>query len=164
MDILHTICAFANDFSNLGGGYVIIGIAEKEGKPLLPPKGLLPEQADKMQKELLNLCKQRLKPDYTPIVEPVTFQNKLILIIWCPGGQERPYEAPESFRKDVPVAKYYYIRKFSNTVKPKKTEKEELLRFAAVPYDDRVNYKYGINDLSQGLVRSFFTGNKKQVV
>ncbi|QQD27170.1 hypothetical protein ICJ33_24420 [Pseudomonas simiae] len=23
--ILHTLCAFANDFENLGGGYVVIG-------------------------------------------------------------------------------------------------------------------------------------------
>lgn len=163
LDILHTICAFANDFSNLGGGYVIVGIAEKDGKPILPPKGLTPEQADKIQKGLLNLCKQRLKPDYTPIVEPITFQKKLILIIWCPGGQERPYEAPESFAKGVPVAKHYYIRKFSNTVKPNKTEKEELLRFAAVPYDDRVNHKYSLNDLSQGLVRSFLQEIKSKL-
>ena len=164
LNILHSICAFANDFSNLGGGYVIVGIAEKDGKPILPPKGLTPEQADKIQKELLNLCKQRLKPDYTPIVEPVTFQGKLILIIWCPGGQERPYEAPESFAKGVPVAKHYYIRKFSNTVKPNKTEKEELLRFAAVPYDDRVNHKYSLNDLSQGLVRSFLQEIKSKLL
>lgn len=38
LDILRTICAFANDFSNLGGGYVIVGIAEQDGKPILPPK------------------------------------------------------------------------------------------------------------------------------
>lgn len=24
--IMHTICAFANDFHNLGGGYIIIGV------------------------------------------------------------------------------------------------------------------------------------------
>lgn len=30
-----------------------------------------------------------------------------------------------------------------------------MLRFAAIPYDDRVNYRYTINHLSQGLVRSF---------
>lgn len=161
VDILHTICAFANDFSNLGGGYVIVGIAEQDGKPILPPKGLTAAQANKIQSELLNLCKQRLKPDYTPIVEPVTFQGKLILIIWCPGGQERPYEAPDSFIKGA--AKYYFIRKFSNTVKPNKTEKEELLRFAAVPYDDRINHKYSLNDLSQGLVRSFLQEIKSKL-
>ena len=161
VDILRTICAFANDFSNLGGGFVIVGIAEQDGKAMLPPKGLTAAQANKIQSELLNLCKQRLKPDYTPIVEPVTFQGKLILIIWCPGGQERPYEAPDSFIKGA--AKYYFIRKFSNTVKPNKTEKEELLRFAAVPYDDRINHKYSLNDLSQGLVSSFLQEIKSKL-
>lgn len=63
LDILHTICAFANDFSNLGGGYVIVGIAEKDGRPILPPKGLHPSTAGKTQSELLNLCKQRIKPE-----------------------------------------------------------------------------------------------------
>jgi len=24
--VLHTMCAFANDFHNLGGGYIIIGV------------------------------------------------------------------------------------------------------------------------------------------
>ena len=31
--IAHTICAFANDIDNWGGGYVIIGIAEENGRP-----------------------------------------------------------------------------------------------------------------------------------
>ncbi len=39
-DILHSICAFANDINNWGGGYVIVGIAEKNGRPVLPPEGL----------------------------------------------------------------------------------------------------------------------------
>ena len=39
---LHTICAFANDFHNLGGGYIVIGVGEKNGQPVLPPKGLTP--------------------------------------------------------------------------------------------------------------------------
>ena len=38
--VLHTICAFANDFHNLGGGYVVLGVEEKNGRPLLPPKGI----------------------------------------------------------------------------------------------------------------------------
>jgi len=29
--ILHSICAFANDFNNLGGGYLVVGVAEIEG-------------------------------------------------------------------------------------------------------------------------------------
>src|SRR5258708_35830543 len=143
LNIMQTICAFANDFSNLGGGYVIVGIAEKEGRPVLRPKGLDVAEAGKIQSELLSLIKQRIKPKYTPYVEPVTFQGKLILAIWCPGGQERPYEAPDSFVKGA--LRYYFIRKFNNTVRPNKSEKEELLRFAAVPFYDRINHRNPIN-------------------
>ncbi|WP_412098487.1 helix-turn-helix domain-containing protein [Enterobacter sp.] len=37
--ILHSICAFANDFHNLGGGYIVIGVEENNGQPVLPPGG-----------------------------------------------------------------------------------------------------------------------------
>ena len=38
--ILHSICAFANDIDNWGGGYIIIGIDEEDGMPKFPIRGL----------------------------------------------------------------------------------------------------------------------------
>jgi hypothetical protein len=39
--IIRTICAFANDFENLGGGYVVIGQdCDANGQPVFPPMGL----------------------------------------------------------------------------------------------------------------------------
>lgn len=32
--VIHTLPAFANDFHNLGGGYVVIGVAEENGRTL----------------------------------------------------------------------------------------------------------------------------------
>ena len=32
--VLHTLCAFANDIHNLGGGYVLIGIAEHDQRSM----------------------------------------------------------------------------------------------------------------------------------
>ena len=38
--ILRTLCAFANDFENLGGGYIIIGQdCDPSGQPVFPPVG-----------------------------------------------------------------------------------------------------------------------------
>ena len=34
--IMHGICAFANDIDNIGGGYLVIGIDEQDGRPVLP--------------------------------------------------------------------------------------------------------------------------------
>jgi ATP-dependent DNA helicase RecG len=36
-DVLHTICAFANDIHNWGGGYIVVGIEEENGIPVLRP-------------------------------------------------------------------------------------------------------------------------------
>ena len=38
--IYHTICAFANDLDNLGGGYIIIGVEEENGMPKRPVAGV----------------------------------------------------------------------------------------------------------------------------
>lgn len=40
---LKTICAFANDIDNWGGGYIVIGIREVDGKPV-ELRGVLPEK------------------------------------------------------------------------------------------------------------------------
>ena len=71
---------FANDIDNWGGGYILIGIEENNGKPKLPITGLKVEEIDKIQKELLNKCKL-IQPEYVPIVEPVVYQNKHIFLI-----------------------------------------------------------------------------------
>ena len=54
-DIIHTMCAFANDLHNWGGGYIIVGIAENNGQPGLPPVGLQQNQLDTIQKKIIEL-------------------------------------------------------------------------------------------------------------
>ena len=36
---LKTICAFANDIDNWGGGYIVIGVKEQDGRPVYPLQG-----------------------------------------------------------------------------------------------------------------------------
>ena len=57
---LKTICAFANDIDNWGGGYLVIGVKEKDGRPeeLI---GVSPEKIDGYLKDMLNKCK-RIQP------------------------------------------------------------------------------------------------------
>jgi hypothetical protein len=54
LEALHTLCAFANDFHNLGGGYIVVGVAQRDGQPVLPPVGLDAARLDALQKEILN--------------------------------------------------------------------------------------------------------------
>lgn len=76
--VLHTLCAFANDLDNWGGGYVILGVEEKNGKPVFPVKGLSEGSIDHIQKELLGIC-HLIEPLYLPVVEPVEYQGKMLL-------------------------------------------------------------------------------------
>jgi len=64
-ETIQTICAYANDWSNTNGGYIVIGIAEENGQPILPPKGLPVNSLDKIQQELIQYCKQ-ITPNYSP--------------------------------------------------------------------------------------------------
>ena len=149
---LHTICAFANDLNNWGGGYIILGIKEEKGKPILPPVGLSLEQIDRIQKELVEIC-HKLQPHYFPIVEPVNFQNRMILIIWAPGGPVRPYKAPERFQRHA--AFIPFIRRYSVTKKANAEEERELFSMAnQVPFDDQVNHKANITDLNLTLIQA----------
>ncbi len=150
---LKTITAFANDFNNWGGGYVVLGIEENDGKPVLPPAGLELNQIDKIQKGLNDTCR-KIIPNYFPIVEPVDFMGKKILILWCPGGSVRPYKCPDKLGKHSQY--FYFIRRFSSTVKPGPEEEKELISMSnQIPFDDRVNYRYSIQDFDLIAIKTF---------
>jgi len=152
--ILHTICAFANDMDNWGGGYIIVGVKEENGTPVYPVSGIPTESLDRIQKELLALC-HKLKPLYIPICEPVTFENKNLILIWAPGGYERPYKAPESLSKENKTLTAY-VRRFSNTVKANVADMKELHSIGNnVPFDDRVNPKADLKDLKVSLITDY---------
>lgn len=155
--ILHSICAFANDIDNWGGGYIIIGIDEEEGIPKFPVQGLEKSSIDRINKELLQKC-NLIEPRYIPIVEHVIFEGKEIIVLWIPGGADRPYKCPVAFptAKAVKAEKAYYIRKMSNSIRANQLEEKELFMLANnQPYDDRPNYTAKIGDLRPSLISEF---------
>ena len=153
--VLHSICAFANDFHNLGGGYVVVGVEEQNGQPVLPPVGLQPGQIDGIQKELLNLGHAAMQPAYHPLTATYEVQGKLILVLWAPGGETRPYKARTRLG-DKKSYWAYYLRKHTSTVRAKGADERELLSLAAtVPFDDRYRQGASLTDLSPHLMREF---------
>lgn len=154
-DILHTLCAFANDFHNLGGGYIIIGIAEENGRPVLPPVGIDSARIDGIQKELLGLGFNAIIPYYHPLVVPVEIEGRHILVLWALGGQTRPYKAKRTLAKDSKDYAYF-IRKGSSTIRARGADETELISLTAtVPFDDRFNQQAKIEDLSRDLMLDY---------
>ena len=153
--IVRTLCAFANDFENLGGGYIIIGQdCDEHGQPIFPPVGVADNQLDKIQRELLQYCNQ-IQPPYFPVLSTEEFAGKNLVVLWAPGGQTRPYSCP----KEVTArhrTQHYYIRRYSSTVEARGDDQRELISLAAtVPFDDRMCRAATIDDLSLPLIRSF---------
>lgn len=109
--------------------------------PKFPVEGIRKEAIDRINKELLQKC-NLIEPRYIPIVEHTTYEGKDILILWAPGGENRPYKCPVSISegKSVKSEKAYYIRKLSNTIRANALEEKELFLLANnVPFDDRAN-------------------------
>jgi len=151
--VLHTVCAFANDINNWGGGYIVIGVEEKEGLPVLPPVGLKQNQLDSIQKKLIEIS-HKIAPFYSPVTSPVVVNEKHLLIIWVPGGENRPYKAPASLAEKS--HKRFFIRRGSKTVPANTIEEITLIGLAAkIPFDDRINHQAGLSDLKLLLIQNY---------
>lgn len=152
--ILHTICAFANDIDNSGGGYVFVGVEEGNGRPVRPAKGIDPSSIDTICKDLLEKC-NLIEPKYIPIAEEAVIDGESILVIWVPGGYDRPYKCPVSLYGKK-SEKAYYIRKLSSTIRADRNDEKRLFEAAdSNPFDDRVNLNADIKDLRLGLITEF---------
>ena len=153
--VVRTICAFANDLLNLNGGYVLLGIeTDGRGNPSLPPRGLENVNLDELQRELFGQC-NRINPHYLPRLFPVSFEDRSILVVWAPGGDNRPYEAPKTATSGD---RAYYVREGSQTVAAKGPLLSQLFEQAAkIPYDDRINRSMVLGDVSDRLIKGFLS-------
>jgi len=152
-DVIHSMCAFANDINNWGGGYIVVGIAEENGQPVFPPVGLQVHQLDAIQGHIVNLANQ-LQPNYFPIIQPYVLEERHILVLWCPAGDHRPYTSPVSL--GTSSQRQSYIRSGSKSIIARGVNLTRLQELAArIPFDDRVNNQATIDDFDLGLIQSF---------
>lgn len=160
--IMRTVCAFANDFDNVGSGYIIVGVEEDNGKPVRPLKGFDPNAFEKVQKELIGYC-NLMEPPYAPRISLEEIDNKYVLVIWATAGSVRPYRVPD----DVTVKNKklnFRIRQFSSSVVPNKEQEMELIQLTSrIPFDDRANALADFGDLDLGLMREHLAQIKSKL-
>ena len=149
--ILKTLSAFANDLQNLNGGYVVIGVEERDGVAVRPVRGVPPDTLDSIQKEVQGQC-NRLDPVYVPIFCPVRVDDRHVLVLWAPPSDIRPHQAPDGEKGE----RKYYVRIGSETVEARGDVLRQLVeQTARVPFDDRLNREASSEDLRITLVREF---------
>ena len=79
---LKTICAFANDIDNWGGGYLVVGIREDAAGHRIST-GVPADKIDPWLKDMVNKCKL-IQPDYMPIVDVAEYESKTFIVVWAP--------------------------------------------------------------------------------
>lgn len=159
-----SICAFANDFDNTGGGYILIGVAENPvtKTAVRPVIGLTTSEIAEIQKDMIGF-NNLVKPYYAPRLFIEDVDGKRIIVLWVLAGNERPYEVPETITAKHKTRKYF-IRKYASSIEAKGTDKEELIALTNnIPYDDRANTHAHIDDLSMVLIQDYLRKSQSKL-
>ncbi|MDX9721835.1 MAG: ATP-binding protein [Myxococcota bacterium] len=163
VQVLKTLCAFANDLHNLNGGYIVIGVAEQDGAVARPVKGLDSKELEEAQKWIRGNC-ERIVPTYQPVMDVVEVDDtlgvqakcpmdkRLVLVLWAPASDVRPHQAPNGPKG----AREYWVRVGCETVVARDAILTALMQQTArVPFDDRRAQSASNEELNFSLVREF---------
>ena len=130
----------------------MIGVAERNGRAVLPPAGIAPSDVDRAQRWIRGHC-NRIDPVYQPLMSPEVVAGRTILVLWAPASETKPHRAPGGpggpFR--------FWIRLGSETVDAEANGMLEALldQAARVPWDDRRAFDARIDDLREAGVREY---------
>ena len=137
--IYHSVCAFANDFDDLGGGYILVGVDSDDdtGMAIRPVEGVPVEKIDGILQEMVSY-NNKMSPYYMPRTSVEEVDGKQVLVIWCPAGINRPYSVPENVTAKNGSKEYFYIRSGTSSIIAKGEVLDELRELASrVPFDER---------------------------
>lgn len=89
--IYHSICAFANDFDDLGGGYILVGVDldEETGMAIHPVEHVPIKKIDGILKDMVGY-NNKFAPYYLPRTNVEEVDGKQVVVILCPAGINRP--------------------------------------------------------------------------
>ena len=154
-DIYHSICAFANDFDNLGGGYILVGVEQYDnGLAKRPVAGINIEEVDGILKQMVGF-NNMFDPYYLPRTSVEEVDGQQVLVIWAPSGVNRPYAIPMDVQAKVKQMRYY-VRSGSSSIIAKGEVLDELRDMAnRVPFDERPNPNIAMSDISMVLLRDY---------
>lgn len=160
--IYRTICAFANDFDETGGGYIVVAVQEETGRAIRPVIGVNPAQIEPIEKEMVGF-NNLIRPYYQPRLYIEEVDGKTILILKVSPGERRPYKVPDQITSKQKTYNYY-IRYNSSSIVPKDEYERELINLANhMPFDDRGNDNIKLMDISPLLLHDYLVKVKSSL-
>lgn len=147
-DVAETLSAFANDWPNLGGGYVVCGAREEKdesGFPRVTPIGLTSAKLKEIEGRVLTACRDRVSPAIVPLVEEYAAEtsDRRLLVFTMPATRQA-----HLFRRREDAGKYF-VRLSRETREARNGILRELLvrKGAVEPWDRRLCETATMNDL-----------------
>ena len=151
-DIYRSICAFANDFDNQGGGYILVGVEEENGVAVRPVIGIDENTIDEIEKAMVGYDR-KIIPAYSAKLSIEEVDGKKIIALWCSTGVERPYKVPDSITSTKEKNHKVRIRSKSSSVVATAEQEKELYSMASrEPFDMVGNPKASFEDISEILL------------
>ena len=157
-DVVRTIVAFANDWSNLGGGYVVCGAQEQkddQGFQRVNLVGLTAERIKEIEGKVLEKCRSRVDPSLAPLVEEIRTDDagRRVLVFIAPRSRRA-----HQFRSENDTGKYY-VRIGRETREARDGILRELLvrKGDALPWDRDVSAEATSQDLDLLTLREVLT-------
>lgn len=154
--LIKTIVAFANDISNLGGGYVVCGAREGQddhGFQKVFFTGLNSPRLKEIEGKVLRDCRTKVTPAIIPVTEeiPVNEDRRILVFIVPATGNEH------SYRTGSKDSSTYYIRVGRETLEARNSLLTELLvkKNQLEPWDHRVNTDAAGEDIDLVALREY---------
>lgn len=156
--IVKTIAAFANDLSNMGGGYVVCGA--KEGKdpygfPKVAYSGLSARQVKEIEGKVLSICHDHVSPPIAPLVSelvnPEDEQTRILVFTVVATPDVHAYRDREG------AGTQYYVRVSRDTIEAKNGLLTQLLvkKQKVEPFDRRIHPAAIQSDLDYLIFRDY---------
>lgn len=146
--VLHTVCAFANDLDDVGGGYIVIGLDGTEGR-VSEATGLSETEPREVEDGLEHLS-GLLVPFYRPVLFRERYGDADVAVIWVPCGSERPYRCPISVDEEASCVRRVFVRRGYRTVPADRRERRALFaKCSPSPFDCMVRETESITALSR---------------
>ena len=155
-DLIKTAVAFANDYSNLGGGYIICGakeIKDEHGFQKLIKTGLASSRLKEIEGKVLTDLREKVFPSIVPVIDEIPVDEKRrILVFIIPGSKEA-----HSYRARGKDSSTYYVRIGRETREARNSILRELLLLKSQnePWDKRINNQAVIEDIDLIVLREY---------
>ena len=155
-DIIKTAVAFSNDYSNLGGGYIVCGAKETKdeyGFQKLLEIGLTSGKLKEIEGKFMNDLREKVFPPIVPITEEIIISDeKRILVFIIPATKDT-----HSYRSSGKDSSTYYVRIGRETREARNGILRELLiqKKELEPWDKRTNPYSEIEDVDLLTLREY---------